>query len=128
MGENEIRQSMGLSDKDIEKYKEFKPLLKISELDVISVEVISKTPYEITFTDKKTEEKKKIAAIDVKVVGDEFVYALPLSSKTLRLSLFAIFKKHNFKIEGLKLAIKRTVVEYAKWGENNCYRVQEIEE
>ena len=117
---------LGLKQDEVEQYREMKPILKLSHIDSIAVEVISPQPYTIKFKDKKTNEEKEFKALDVQLVGDTFGYAMPLSSKTLRLGLSAILRKHNFNLEGVKLSIKRSVIEFEKWGENNCYTVQEI--
>jgi|WetSurMetagenome_2_1015567.scaffolds.fasta_scaffold361845_2 hypothetical protein len=125
--QKKLMDSLGLTEKQVKEYKEFKPWLKLSEVEVITLIIKTKTPYKIEFEDKKTGEKKTIMALDVNIEGDNFIYVLPLSATTLRMGLINIMQRHKFDLTDVKVSIKRSVVEFKKFGENNCYRVQEVE-
>ena len=123
--QKKIAESLGLSEKDVSEFKEYKPFFKLSEIEVQDFEIKSKIPYEVKITDKKTQEVRRFMAVDAVMDGDSFVYALPLSSKTLSMGFINILQRHKMDLTGVKISIKRSVIEYGKWGENNCYRVQE---
>ena len=119
-------EMLGLKKEEIESQKDFKPIFKLSEISTQSFEFTEEKPHTIKITEKETGIERSLEVISVKLVGDEYEFLLPLSAKTLRIALVGILIETGFNLKGRQIVIRRTTVEYKKWGENNCYRVQLI--
>jgi hypothetical protein len=125
---NKLSEMMGISDKEIVNMQGFKPIFKLGQIDSISLEFTEAQPHKIVIKDKETNKDKELEVIGCKIFGDSFEYLLPLSAKTLRIGLANVLYNNNFNLSGAKVVIRKDKAEFKGWGENTCYRVQEIKE
>lgn len=126
----------GITSEELEKSRDIRPLLKLSDLsesDRIEIEFQEDEPRTIKYEkDGQSKEFQVIKIIAHKLwKGNDMdsmdiEYDLPLSSKTLRIGVVRILQDNGGTLVGVNAMITVSMAEFKDYGTNRCYRISRI--
>ena len=127
--ETDLNSLFGIDKETLDKSKDIRPILNLGELkvnDFVKVEFIENEPKKIETPNSKFGKTSRV--ILVKTLEDGLECSLFMSSKSLSLGIAKVWESNNKQLKGIKVLIKKSIVDYKEFGANNCYNVQQIEE
>lgn len=119
----------GLTKEEAEKSKDYKPSFDLGKMEVgdkVYFTLMEDMPRLIKFIDKKTKKEKETYAIEAIDSLTKMTVTLWLSAKSLRMSMFNLYKKNN-TLKDLNVCILVRKYDHAEFGETRAYTVQESE-
>jgi hypothetical protein len=118
----------GLTKEESEKIRDIPPTLNLGKLEMgqtVEVEFTEQKPRLVKFKEKATGLDKEQYAINCVDKFSGVEVTVWLSAKTLKQSLFNLYKKHNGSLKGVHAIISTRPYEHPTYGESKAYIVTE---